>query len=369
VRIGVFALTTPDDPSTPSGPLALMGRGDAAWVRSLAFETATALRTQGAQVVILLSRLGRTADEAIAAQQPGPLIDLVVEGLGDDVLHEPLVVAGSAGHTTRIVAAGARYEHVGRLRLTVDGPFVAVDEYSLLSVGPWIEPEPAVQALLSMLQRRIVAASGEDVYGSVIGRALRDVDGHVDPTKRARDSALGNLVTNAYRWKGRSEIGLTANGYLGEGLYRGPLVGADLFRVVGHAYDGATKKAPPLVKLAVKGAELLKGIEGALAYLGRSDSLFLQFSGLRYRYDSGKPEGQRIVPGSVLVHGEPIDAARVYSLATGTALAAVLKREIGIEVEGSSELRATEYESLRDYVRRSGVVAARSEGRIQDVAR
>jgi 5'-nucleotidase len=137
---------------------------------------------------------------------------------------------------------------------------------------------------------------------------------------------------------------------------------------VGHGYDGATKKALPLVKLGLKGAELLKGIEGTLAYLGRSDSLFLQLSGLRYRYDSRRPEGHRVVPGSLLVHGEPIDPDAVYSVATSTALAAVLTRVIGIEIESSTPVAATEYDALRDYVLRARVLATRSDGRILDVA-
>jgi 2',3'-cyclic-nucleotide 2'-phosphodiesterase (5'-nucleotidase family) len=365
VRIGVFALTAPDDPLRPPGPVVVLGEARAA-LRARAYETAAELRADGAQLVILLSHLDRDSERELAATQPSPLVDLVVEGHGD-ALHEPLPIPGPEGHTTLIVAAGGRYEHVGRLRLTVDGPQVAVDEYALFTAGPWIEPDPAVATLVSALEQRIVAGRGEDVYGAVVGRALRDIEPRADAASPACDSPLGNLVGDALRWKAHAEIGLTANGYLGDKLYRGAIVGADLFRAVGHerSSDGGSS----LLRIEVTGAELARAIERTLGDLERNDSLSLQVSGLRYRYDSRRPPRRRLAADSLRVHGEPVDPDRVYSVAIGTALAEVLVRVFGVEVESAVPLQATEYEALRDYVLRAKLLRARSEGRIQDVAR
>ncbi len=139
VRIGIFGMTTPDDPTMMPSPVKILGGGNPSVVVSTALATAGALRSAGAQVVIFLSHLGLAYDKAIAGSQPVPLIDFIVAGHDHEVLTAPIGVKG-----TRIVSAGEFYGYVGQLRFTWDGA-VHFDDYTLLPVGPDVVPDPEVQ--------------------------------------------------------------------------------------------------------------------------------------------------------------------------------------------------------------------------------
>jgi 2',3'-cyclic-nucleotide 2'-phosphodiesterase (5'-nucleotidase family) len=368
VKIGVFGMTTPDDPTMRPSPVVIEGAGGVpagpglpplVLVRSWA--TAAALRAAGAQVVIMLSHLGLAYDQAVAANQPAPLIDFVIGGHDHLTLAEP-VRAGSA----MIFSAGQFYDHVGRLRFTVDGPHVTFDDYDLLPVGKCVRPDPWVQWKVDGLKKQIVGFYKEDVYKRVIGWALRDIPRKAPPGSPARDTAMGNLVTDAYRFKTRSDVALAANGYIADVLYRGPVVGVDVFRAVPYGIDPVSRKNYPLVVIGLKGSELLKGVEMTLSYLGVSDALFLQVSGLRYFYDSRKPVGARLVGATV--NGEPVDFGRVYAVTANYAVAVFARDLMRLRIESWTMPGLTEYDAMRDWVKRVVILKGKQAGRVVDVA-
>jgi 5'-nucleotidase len=362
VRVGIFGMTTPDDPTMQPSPVKILGQGSPGTVVTRALNTAAALRGAGAQVVILLSHLGLAYDKAIAGSQPAPLIDFIVSGHDHEVLAAPIQVKG-----TRIVSAGEFYTYVGQLRFTWDGSTVHFGDYTLLPVGPDVIPDPEAQAIVDTLEQGIVQTYG-DVYHEVIAGALRNLDRDFDPVRPARDTALGNLVTDAYRFKTGTEIGLAASGYIAERIWDGPIVPADVFRTVSYGFNPSTGLDFPLVKIGLKGSELLKGMEIALTYLGVSDAFFLQFSGLRYQYDSRLPKMQRIVPGSVHVGGHLIDPDRVYSVTANYAVAAIAQQGMGLHLESWELAGVDEYVALREYVQHLNNVNAHSQNRIKEMA-
>jgi 5'-nucleotidase len=343
-------------------PVKILGKASPGAVIGTALSTAAALRQQGAQVVILLSHLGLAYDKAIAGSQPTHLIDFVVGGHDHEVLTTPIEVRG-----TRIVSAGEFYGHVGQLRFTWDGSTVQFDDYALLPVGSDVVADPATKAVVDVLEQGIVETYG-DVYDTVIGNAPWNLERHYDPLRPARDTALGNLVTDAYRFKTGTEIGLAASGYIAERIWKGPIVPADVFRTVSYGYNPATKLDFPLVKIGLKGSELMKGMEIALTYLGVTDAFFLQFSGVRYQYDSRSPKMQRIVPGSVHVGGNLIEPERVYSVTVNYAVAAIAQQAMHLQLESWELAGMDEYVAVRDYVQRLKNVTAHSQGRIKDMA-
>ncbi|RPI08582.1 MAG: bifunctional metallophosphatase/5'-nucleotidase, partial [Actinobacteria bacterium] len=362
VQIGIFGMTTPDDPTMNPTPVKILGKASPGTVIGTALATAVALREQGAQVVILLSHLGLAYDKAIAGSQPTHLIDFVVGGHDHEVLTTPIELSG-----TRIVSAGEFYGHVGQLRFTWDGSTVHFDDYALLPVGSDVVADPATKAVVDMLEQGIVQTYG-DVYDTVIGNAPWNLERHYDPLRPARDTPLGNLVTDAYRFKTGTEIGLAASGYIAERIWKGPIVPADVFRTVSCGYNPATKLDFPLVKIGLKGSELMKGMEIALTYLGVTDAFFLQFSGVRYQYDSRSPKMQRIVPGSVHVGGNLIEPERVYSVTVNYAVAAIAQQAMHLQLESWELAGMDEYVAVRDYVQRLKNVTGHSQGRIKDMA-
>lgn len=362
VRVGVFGMTTPDDRTMMPSPLEVLGRGHPGAVVAAALAAAAELRASGADVVILLSHLGLAYDEAIAnAQDAGPQIDFILGGHDHLALTSPIEVRG-----TRIVSAGAFYRYVGQLRFSLDGSSVRFEDYALLPVGPDVAPDPATQALVDSLEQDVVARYG-DVYGEVIAEAGLDLGRDHDPARPSRDTALGNLVTDSYRFATRSDVGLTATGFIAERIWKGPILPADVFRSVPYGYDAASGLDARLVRVGLRGSELLRGIEVALDQLGTRDALELQVSGLRYHYDSRKPSLQRIVPGSAQVKGRPIEPDRVYSVTANQLVATILERDLGWRFESRELTGVVEYVALRDYVRRLAEVTTHAQGRIADV--
>jgi 2',3'-cyclic-nucleotide 2'-phosphodiesterase/3'-nucleotidase/5'-nucleotidase len=177
---------------------------------------------------------------------------------------------------------------------------------------------------------------------------------------------MGNLIADAYRFKTHSDVGLVASGYVADILYRGPLVGADVFRTVPYGIDPASRKDYPLVVIGLKGSELWKGVETTLAYLDVTDAFFLQVSGLRYVYDSTNGPGLRLL--EVTVNGEPVVYDQVYTVTANYMVAMIAQSFMGLHF-GSFELPGmTEYDAVRDWVKHVKVLRGRSEGRIIDVA-
>ena len=360
VKVGIFGLTTPSDPTMQPKPVVV--QGDVAARAQVAVKS---LQDQGAQVVVFLSHLGLAADREVVAKVAG--IDVVVQGHDHALYTQPLVLDGPSGRKVPAVSAGDHYLNVGRLRLEYqDGSGVTVKEWDVLPVDETVPPAPALAAQVESLKQGIVAKYG-DVYQTVVGYAPWPVPKRYDPDHAVRDTAMGNLITDALRFRTRTQIALTVTGLVSEGLYQGPIVGADVFRPVSYGYDPATGLGFKIATMDITGAELLKGMEICLMNVTAGDTYDLQFSGLTYRYDSTKPLFERIVPGSVYVHGRRIDPKRTYSLTVNEGIALLLP-SMGVTFTNLEMRQDFEYLALRDYVARLHLVLYTSQGRICDVA-
>jgi 5'-nucleotidase / UDP-sugar diphosphatase len=360
VKVGIFGMTVPTDPTMRPAPVIV--RGD---VVPIASGAVASLRASGAQVVILLSHLGILYDRAVAGAVPG--IDFIVGGHDHNLFPEPLALVAPNGGRTYLVSVGEFYEHVGKLRFTLgaDGT-VSLDHYQVVDVDETIPAAPAVAQVVEQLKAGVVARYG-DVYHTPIAYAAWDLSKASDPAKPWRDTAMGNLVTDALRRKGDTQIAIAADGLISEGMYRGPIVGADVFRPMSYGFDPATRLGFKIATFDITGAELIKGMEATLSFLGLNDAFFLQFSGLRYKYDPARPVGQRILLESVRVQGRRLDLAATYSVTVNEGIA-VLLPGLGVQVTNLRLLPEFEYHVVKDYVEGLGFIAYTPQGRIWDVS-
>jgi 5'-nucleotidase len=364
VKVGIFGMTVPGVPTTNSGDVTILGADNIALLLGIAGREVAALRGAGAEVVICLSHLGSLYDRVVAGNVPG--IDIVVGGHDHYRFEQPVSIAGPSGRETLIVQAGSHYLDVGRLRFTVDNGTVRMDDYALLPVDDTVPAAPGLQAVVDSLKAGIVTTYG-DVYHTALATAEKDIGMVTDPDKRKRDSGMGNLITDALRDRTGTDIAITANGLISEGIVAGPIVGADLFRPVSYGYDPETGLGLKLATFDIAGAELVKGLEIGLAYLGINEDFFLQVSGMRFRYDSTRPPGARVLLDSVHIGGKKLDPCGSYSVTVNEGLALLLPA-MGLQVSNLSPLPDLEYIVLRDYVSALGTVGTGSQGRIMDVA-
>jgi 5'-nucleotidase len=360
VKIGIFGLTVPNNPTNMPAPVIV--RDD---LVPIAQQMASSLRDSGAAVVILLSHLGSYFDKIVAANTSG--IDFIVGGHDHYLFVTPLPVNNTLGKPVLIFQAGAHYEHIGKLKFTVDSGRVTVDNYTMLNADASVSPDPAIQAVVDQLKDGIKAQFG-DLYGTVVGTADHDVSKVYDQHLPLRDTPIGNLVTDAFRTKTGTDLAITALGLISEKLYAGPIVGADIFRSVSYGFDEASGFGLQIATLDITGAELVKGLEVGLSQLEIGDDFFLQVSGMRFRYDAAQPAGQRVILKSIQVDGKRFSPSAVYSVTVNTGIAALLGM-LGIEVQNVKVLPDFEYHIVRDYIAGLGTVRAHSEGRILEMDR
>ncbi len=360
VTVGIFGLLTPFDPSERPDPAILTG-GDPQAIAAIATEQAGLLRGAGAQVVVCLSHLGFDLDRIVAAGSSG--VDVIVGGHSHTALSEPKLAAGLDGRQVVIVQAGDYYQYVGKLTLSVHDGRVRLAGYRLVPVDEHVRRQPEVAAAVKGLQERI----GDALFHQPIAFSLHDLTKAVDAARPERDTALGNLVADALRHRTGADIGLTVDGFLEDRVARGIVVGDDLFRVTSDGFDPTAPDFPGpgfrIFTFEITGAELASALEQTIAAGG---DFFLEVSGMRYAYDSSQPPLQRLV--RVLVHGQKLDPARLYTVAVNGGVAAALGTLVQVEVRDLQDAGDYEFLALQDWARRLVFLDYRSEGRILDLA-
>ena len=267
VKVGFFGLTTPFVINALPAPAVL--RTD---LGDIAAASVQALRGQGAQVVICLGHIGMDLSRELAQGVPG--IDVIVNAHDHVALEQPEEIARPGGGTTLIVSAGEYYRWVGKLTLEVDGSAVTLADYELIDVNRRTPELPQVAAVVRQLEAGIVQRHG-DVYHTALAWALGTIPVTANPARPERDTAIGDLWTDAYRGRTGTDIAVEVNGYLDEPLPNGLVVGADVFRVNSGGlpdFDpgtGTLRVAPfRLATFKLSGIQLVGALETTLVASG-----------------------------------------------------------------------------------------------------
>lgn len=120
-----------------------------------------------------------------------------------------------------------------------------------------------------------------------------------------------------------------------------------------------------VVVLSLQGKQIADALERAVSFAPQPSSGFLQVSGLKFTFDPGKPGGRRIQ--SVSVNGAPLDAVKVYKVATTRPLANGQQGyfQIWNKENITGDTGKTLAAALSDLARqRGGTLSASAEGRI-----
>ncbi|HQJ45837.1 MAG TPA: 5'-nucleotidase C-terminal domain-containing protein, partial [Ignavibacteriaceae bacterium] len=228
-KVGIFSLLTPEtnlfslpDPAVISDDIA-----------GTALAMIDTLNSLGCDLIICLSHLGILYDQDLASNIPG--INIIISAHDHLRTDQPVEVTDPLGGTTYIVQADAFYKCVGKMKISVSNSGMELLDYQLINLDESVPEEPTVKATVDGLITEIENTWGP-VYSQQIGTAtdfFEEVAVNLGE-EGAHDTPIGNLVTDAYRWKTGTEIGITVGGLTAQPIYEGPLVAADAFRVVGY---------------------------------------------------------------------------------------------------------------------------------------
>ena len=358
VKIGIFGLTIPD-PMNNASPVVI--RED---IIPIAAQTVAQLKSNGANVIILVSHLGIMYDQQIAANLTG--IDFIVSAHDHNLLTQPIVVPNPEGKNVRIMEAGSDYQAVGKLKFNYNGGNIAFISYESIPVDASVTPDPTIEGIINTLKDGIVAQYG-DVYHTVIGTASTDLVKSAAATSENKDTPLGNLVTDAFRYKTNTTIAITANGLIAEKIWQGPIVGADVFHAVSYGFDPQTGLGFKLITFDMEGKELIKGLEIGLSQIEINEDYFIQVSGMTFKYSAKRPAGHRVIDGSVKIGNEPLVPHRLYSITVNEGLYGLLTN-MGVQVQNVAPTDIFEYNALKEFISHLNVVNYVSEGRVKDMS-
>lgn len=316
-KVGIFSLLTPET-NLFSLPSPAVVNDDLAGTALTMIDTLTSL---GCDIIICLSHLGIFYDQELAANIPG--INIFISAHDHSRTEQPVEITNPLGGTTYLVQADAFYKCIGKMKIAVSQTGVDLIDYQLIDLDDTIPEEPAVKSIVDGLITEIENDWGP-VYSEQIGTAttfFEEVATNLDENG-PHDTPIGNLVTDSYRWKTGTEIGITVGGSTAQPIYEGPLVAADAFRVVGYGFNEVNGLGFRIAKFNLTGFDLFVGLEFGLSMAEYNDELFPQVSGMSYWYNLANPVGSRIVYAEV--NGVPLDPMQTYSITANEFLLAAL---------------------------------------------
>jgi 2',3'-cyclic-nucleotide 2'-phosphodiesterase (5'-nucleotidase family) len=258
------------------------------------------------------------------------------------------------------------------LKLELENGLIMGHQWEPIRVGATIIQAPDMEDLIRMYQKkmplkRVLTTS----------RVALDC---LSETVRAREAAIGNLITDIIRQRFNTDMAF----HNGGGIRGERVIPAG--RITTEDIDTMLPFENRVVLLRLKGRVIKQALERGVAFLSPKQGAFLQVSGLRYevnpkatpqklRTDKNRiPIGIR-QPGSRIVNIEvlqkegryqPLDSERVYTVALNSFLA---NGGDGYVMLKAARHRTNTYVPLRSAVinrlDRTSLIAPKKEGRIR----
>lgn len=358
VQVGIFGMTVPDNPTNIPFPVVIRSN-----IVSIAQQTVNDLRNNGAQVVICLSHLGINYDSEMIAGTSG--IDMVIGGHDHLVFNTPREIQNLIGNNVPVFQAGAHYKNIGEIHFTFANNNLSILDSRIIPVDESVVPDPAVKYVVDQLKVDIVNQFG-NIYHNVLSKTTNDISKTPDRNHHYKDTPIGNLITDAFRYKYHTQIAITPLGLISEKLYSGKITEADVFRAVSYGFDPATSKGFQMATFDVTGIELIKAMEFGLSQIGLSEDFFLQYSGMKFEYDPQQPIGQRVIVSSVRIGNEKLFLTKVYSVSVNSGVAGLIPLA-GVNATNIVIMPDFEYDVVCKYISRSKNISYHSEGRIKEL--
>ncbi len=379
VKVAFIGLTNPEAPT-----LVFPGRFGSIEVTdpvAAAMQARDDARAAGATVVIAVGHLGVTGKDASGADT-GPLIDFAKKVSGFDVIfgdHTDVEFIGTINGALVVEnrSKGLRY---ARTKLTV-GPDQKVIKSWAEFVTPLaknVTPDPAVVLMLAPY-RTALSSALDAVVGTVTETFPRG-----NNVERQREVAIGNLVADALRIRYNSQIALVNGGGIraplpssyapidqtlrrpSTGYAGGPpfdLSSGDILTVLPFGNYAVTR--------TLTGSQLYAILENGVSMISAdgtgTDGRFLQVSGLKFSFDSREPVGSRI-KSVELLNGTPIAKDATTYTATVNDFMSNGGDGYTILADGQGVSREVMYDVVLEYVKGTGPLAPKIEGRITNLA-
>lgn len=338
VRIGFIGVTLKETGSIvlPSSVVGLTFLDEVETVNRYVAE----LQAQGIHAIVALVHQGGDGSPAGGVIE-GVEINRIAAGLDADV---DVIVSGHSHRGYRGFIAGKLVTEAyaygtgfADISLSLDRQSGDVVSKSARIVTTYVGAVPADPALAERVagwreQASALTARVVNVAAEPIARIASD----------AGESAIGNLVADAFRAAMATEIGCLNAGGERADIEAGPVTWGRLYEVQPFGNE--------LIAVRLSGEQILRLLNQQ--WDGQPNQRILKCSGIRYTWDAAQPDDQKVLLTEVFVNGDPLDPGASYTLAINNFLAdgghnyRVLQ-EVGERTPGPTDL-----EALVSYVER-----------------
>ena len=225
---------------------------------------------------------------------------------------------------------------------------------SSLPVDATVLPDPDLLLLEENYQHKL-----QIELNTVVGQATAPLDAGIGTDFRCRwgETALGNLITDAFRDYYAADIAVINGGGIRANIAQGVIRLYDIFSVLPFHNN--------ICLIRISGTQLNKLLEHGVSAVESSGGRFLQISGARYTYDWQKPIGERIVKSSH--RGKPIHQDSSYTLALpdfrlhgGDGFNELIRSDVVVSPDSAPK----DTDVLIDFIKKQSPIRAGEEGRI-----
>lgn len=250
--------------------------------------------------VVALTHFREPGDERLAMEAPE--IDLILGG------HDHHYSAKKCDpHGTWYVKSGTDFRYLSKVTMEIDKKGRAIVGVEKHDITRGVPEEGKVKSICTKYLKEL-----EATLALTIGHIKREMDARFEAV-RTRETNVGNWCADVLRDGCQCDIALLNSGALrADCVYpAGKFTLEDLMRLLPFTNE--------LMVVELNGALLLSCLENAVSTLPKRDGNFVQVSGIKFKFDSSKDAGERVLKESVMVGDgfngfEPLDAAKVYSV-------------------------------------------------------
>jgi len=266
------------------------------------------LKSQGAQIVVVLAHMGAFTDQSGAVS--GNLIDMAKQLSGVDAIF--------GGHTHTVVTTKVNGIPVGVANANGKGYIdlkVTLNADGIVSTGDmnYQDDVPLYKAQTPLVDpdvQAIIAKADQDVgptLNAVLGQAAVDLT-RTQSTTPYGDSVLGNWTSQVTKDAVQTDFAFIINGALRCDLPKGDIKAGDIWALM--PFDGT------FYTMKMTGAQIKVVLEDAVQDGGKG----IQVAGLSFSYDPTKPTMNRVT-SMKKSDGTLIELTQTYSIAANDFMA------------------------------------------------
>jgi 5'-nucleotidase / UDP-sugar diphosphatase len=298
------------------------------------------MQQEGAQISIVLSHLGLHGDQHLATQTKG--VDVIVGGHSHNRIAEPIRVG-----KTLIVQAGAHGSDLGRLDLTVQDGRITSHHYTLTLLDHAAVPtDPETAKLVEHLIQPHRQTMNERIGTAAEWLVRAQTIAGGKPRKRDEQSPIDLLFADILRAVTGADIALLPGVGYGVAIAPGAITAAALRQLLPH--DGK------IVTMELRGSAVREILEQSLENVHTEDPAekvggMIQVSGLRFTYDAGRKQGDRIL--ELHLDNAPFEPEASYLIATNAMMAQGGHRYHTLTQGENQRKHGAQFETTRDWIR------------------